>query len=375
MAQSDSTYQKKEVSKNDIQVIMGYYSQDGRHSAVTGGEGTEELSVKSGQVIYVRKTDRGNKWKYKTSVDQVTSASTDQINSIESSASLVDHRVEAQVGFSTNSSAKIPFTINIGSSIESDYWSRSISVGTFGDYKSKLNYTSQFSFFWDDLRWGWVKLGQWKGDRLIYPSELRYKKWFEVFHRNSFSFSNSVTWNASKRMKMGVSSDIVFQSGLLSTPFHRVFFNDGAERVENFPSTRLKIPIGFNLNYFVGNRIILKTFSRIYWDTFGVTSFTQKIELPIKMKYWIWVNPFVRYYVQQGADFFNPFGTHSIDQEFYTSDYDLSSLSSYNYGVYIKLKQRQLKSSIKQIQFRLENYRRSDQLRFWQTSVLIEFNF
>lgn len=354
---------------------MGYYSQEGRHSAVTGGEGTEELAVKSSQVIYVRKTDRGNKWKYKVSVDQVTSASTDQINTIESSASLVDHRVAAQLGFTTRDTAKIPISVSIGTSIESDYWSRNISIGTFGNYKSKLKYTSQFSFFWDDLRWGWVKLGQWKGDRLIYPSELRYKKWFDVYHRNSFSFSNSITWNGNKRMKLGLTSDLVLQNGLLSTPFHRVYFKNGDAEVENFPNVRFKAPIGFNINYFMTSRVVVKSYSRLYWDSFGLLSITQRLELPIKLKYWLWLNPFVRYYIQNGVSFFQPFQEHNLEQEFYTTDYDLSRFDSFNYGFYLKVKKRKVKSSFEKIELRLEKYHRSDRLQFWQTSLFIEFKF
>ena len=41
----DSLFEKKKLSKTSIEFAFSYYNQDGNNSAVTGGIGTEKLSV------------------------------------------------------------------------------------------------------------------------------------------------------------------------------------------------------------------------------------------------------------------------------------------------------------------------------------------
>ena len=47
----DTGYQKIKLKKHQIKAIFGFLGQDGDHSAVTGGEGTEELHVQSIRII------------------------------------------------------------------------------------------------------------------------------------------------------------------------------------------------------------------------------------------------------------------------------------------------------------------------------------
>ena len=42
---SDSAFKKKKLRKTDIEILYSHYLQDGNNSAVTGGRGTEKLSV------------------------------------------------------------------------------------------------------------------------------------------------------------------------------------------------------------------------------------------------------------------------------------------------------------------------------------------
>src|SRR5437868_3431544 len=41
----DSLYKQQRISRTDIEVLFGYYTQNGNHSAITGGTGTEKLHV------------------------------------------------------------------------------------------------------------------------------------------------------------------------------------------------------------------------------------------------------------------------------------------------------------------------------------------
>ena len=370
----DSGYIEKPIPKNQIKSILGYYSQDGNHSAVTGGEGTEELVVKSSRIIFIHKTDSNNRWIIKSGLDQITSASTDQINYIESSASYVDHRSQLNIGFDKVDSSRV-YGFNIGTSIESDYWSRVIGFKYQQKLKKDVKLKLSLSYYWDDLRWGWVNSGQWKGDRLIYPVELRGTKWFDKSHRNSFNFSSSFNWISSKRSRMGIKLDLVFQEGILSTPFHRIYFSDGSKGIEKFPSMRFKIPVGFSFNYMLTSHLIIKNYTRLYWDSFGLLSGTYKVQLPVKIKNWLWVKPFIRGYVQNGVDFFQPYSEHSISNDYFTSDYDLSRMSSLSYGIDLKFKKKVTWRNFKESELKVEKFTRSDGLSFWQFVFFTEFKF
>ena len=43
LSAQENTYQKKVLESTEVDILMSYYEQDGKHSSVTGGEGTEEL--------------------------------------------------------------------------------------------------------------------------------------------------------------------------------------------------------------------------------------------------------------------------------------------------------------------------------------------
>ena len=42
--QTDTSYKRRVLETSEIDVLFSYYDQDGQHAAVTGGEGTEELT-------------------------------------------------------------------------------------------------------------------------------------------------------------------------------------------------------------------------------------------------------------------------------------------------------------------------------------------
>ena len=126
-------------------------------------------------------------------------------------------------------------------------------------------------------------------------------------------------------------------NGLLSTPFHRVFFQGQQQaKVEQLPDTRTKIPVGVRFNYHATDWLIAKLYYRYYWDSWGMTAHTASVELPVKINRFLSVYPFYRYHTQSAADYFKPYKEHSLDQQFYTSDYDLSALQSHTYGAGIR---------------------------------------
>jgi hypothetical protein len=124
----------------------------------------------------------------------------------------------------------------------------------------------------------------------------------------------------------------VHQSGFLSLPFHRVYFNDGTVHQEKLPANRFKYPFAARLNYFAGDKFIIRTYYRFYKDDWGLQAHTASIETPYKITPFFSVIPFFRYYVQDGIDYFSPYREHKEGNEFFTSNYDLSTFNSYFAG-------------------------------------------
>jgi hypothetical protein len=193
-------------------------------------------------------------------------------------------------------------------------------------------------------------------------------------------------------MQFSLFFDILQQEGMLSTPYHRIYFadkpnyyigqaqyisvyetaqNNGvyhlADDIERLPSTRFKIPFGSRLNYYVNERLTLRTYYRYYWDDWGITSQTASIELPIKLTDKFTVSPTYRYYTQQSSKYFAPYETHLSTEKFYTSDYDLSKFNANQYGFglsYIDIfaNARIWEFGLKNVDFRFNHYERNDGL-------------
>ncbi|GJM34931.1 MAG: hypothetical protein DHS20C18_39320 [Saprospiraceae bacterium] len=336
--QVDSSFQKKELPKTDIELVFSYYNQDGDHSAVTGGIGTEQLSVYGPNVKLTHSFKGYQKLTLKGGSDFITSASTDNIDFVRSSASLHDARSYAHINYDRHAK-KTDLTIGIGTgfSLESDYLSFPVSLALAYQTPDKMrNFQLSFQAFFDDLRWGRLDVDYKRPALLVYPAELRFKEWADTYLRNSYTLQLGFTQVMNKRLIVGLFPEINYQKGLLSTPFHRVYFNDDAVQVENLPDDRLKIPIGLRLNYFLGGRTILKGTYGFYWDNFGIIGHAIELESAFKLSPILTLAPFVRFYRQSAADYFAPFKEHQPDAEYYTSDFDLSDFQSYKAGLYFR---------------------------------------
>ena len=194
-------------------------------------------------------------------------------------------------------------------------------------------------------------------------------------------------------MQFSLFLDILHQEGMLSTPYRRVYFADKAnyyvgqpsnipvyqttqnngvyqlaDDIERLPGTRFKIPVGARLNYYLNERLTLRTYNRYYWDDWGITSHTASIEIPIKLSDKFTVYPTYRYYTQQKSKYFAPYETHLSTEKFYTSDYDLSSFNANQYGfgmsyTDIFTNAKIWKFGLKNIDLRFNHYDRNDGLK------------
>jgi Protein of unknown function (DUF3570) len=123
---------------------------------------------------------------------------------------------------------------------------------------------------------------------------------------------------------------------LLCTPFHRVYFTDQSVRVENLPSERWKATIGLKLNSFVGGRTILKNSIDYYVDSFSLEGLGLENETAIKLTPQFVLAPSYRMYFQKRSKYFAPYKEHQASEEFYTSDYDLSTMTTQRGGLAIR---------------------------------------
>lgn len=330
IAQSTNTGQSLET---EIDFLFNYYEQDGDNAAVTGGRGTEKLDNIAPSIILNIPLDSTKTLVTNFGFDRYSSASTDRIDQNVSSASSSDTRFYLNASYAKeNPVKKEVFTYKGGVSTEYDYLSTSFG---FGWAKESWDGNREVSIS------GMVYLDKWT---LIYPEELRNgPELLDNDQRQSYNASVQIAQVISRRFQGLLSAEFVLQTGLLSTPFHRVYFNDGIDDlnmksrdIERLPDRRIKLPLGVRLNYFLGDKIILRGYYRYYSDDFDIRAHTFSLETPIKFATYFTVYPFIRYHEQSAAKYFAPFGQHSMEKEFYTSDYDLASVNTTSLGLGLK---------------------------------------
>lgn len=337
---ADTGYTRRQISTTDIEVLFSYYTQDGEHSAVTGGEGTEELQVYSPEVSIVHAFDSTHRLIADFGVDVISSASTDNIDFHVSSASSLDTRGHVALGYGhTLTGTGMEFGGKGSVSIESDYFSRGLSLwGSYSDSRRFIDASVGVEAYFDDLRWGRLNEKHLlKPIKLIYPEELRFQEWEDEYTRTSLNLAASLSAPINRRMVFGIFPGIAYQYGLLSTPFHRVYFSDQLPpRVENLPDDRLKVPIGMQLNTFLGKDWVLRSGYRFYWDDFGIIGNTLSAEGILKVSPFTSIGGYGRVYSQSESDYFAPKGEHASEEKYYTSDYDLSGFTSIEIGASLR---------------------------------------
>ena len=378
-----SAYQKKPLQLEEANLLFSYYQQDGNNSAVTGGVGSEKLSD-AATVIKVQLSKQGQKGREHTihfdlGIDYYTSASSDKIDpSTVSSASSSDTRIYPSVSWQMADEQK-GFSLGAGTSFSNEYDYTSFGLGVNGSWFSP-GHNRELGL---NLQ---AYIDQWQ---VIYPIELRRQ--YETENplglngsgRNSFSASLVYSQVVSRRLQIALLADGVYQQGLLSTPFNRVYFQgESKAKVEKLPSGRWKLPLGIRANYFFGDFLIARAYYRYYIDQWGIKAHTVSLELPVKLNSFFSVYPFYRYYTQTQADYFAPYGAHLPGDTFFTSDYDISGFDSHFYGAGVRygppngifgVKAMDASYGLKLIEFRYGHYQRSTNLNSDIFSIQLKF--
>jgi hypothetical protein len=360
----NKNYSAKRLRIDEIDLVSSYYTQNGDHSAVTGGLGTEQVTDFSNglnlNLVWYNQAMNKNTLSTGIGYDHHSSASS---------------KFVAQNGLGKPGGTRIYPSLDW--TVENAKTGGTIGVGAY--YSGEYNYKSKGL----DLHWSTktsdksgefgVKLqGYFDRVTLIYPSEFipppavsspgtiiittasgntevvsssgqvlsNSKSSIPGSPRTTLSASFSYSQQINSRLQIMFLGDVVKQSGYLGLPFHRVVFPeqkssglDTAERIEKLPSSRFKLPIGFRANYFLDDNIILRAYYRYYTDDWGIHSNTASLELAYKVNPFFSISPFYRYYDQTAAKYFAPYDEHSLSDQYYTSNYEYAKFQSGFYGV------------------------------------------
>lgn len=333
-AQSIADSDTIRVNKTEVEMVYSHYLQNGSNSAVTGGVGTERLTV-YGPAMSLKFSSLRNVVSLDIGADVISSASTDNIDFVVSSASVLDTRTYLNSSYSRNFQKKrLSLYGGLGFSAESDYLSLSANAGFTKKNKNQQRTASAtFQVFNDDLRWGRLNPDYYRPVGLIYPQELRYREWFDVYKRYTYNLKIGITQILNERNTAGIFANFSGQQGLLSTPFHRVYFTNDSLAVEKLPSGRLKGALAIRLNSFAGGRVVVKNAIHGYTDNLGIRAVAVENETAIKIRPSFTLLPNVRFYSQKGSQYFAPYKKHRSDEPYYSSDYDLSSFRTINAGI------------------------------------------
>lgn len=398
------TFKKRVLESTEVDFMLSYYNQDGVHSSVSGGIGSEKLTDIASNIVVAIPMNDDDILTIDAGISAYTSASSSNINPYDSKnptpwqsssgASEQDALVSLVANYSHSSDDR-NFIWNADVSFSNEYDYTSIGFGggiskLFNDKNSEVSVKVN------------AYLDQW---RPIYPGELRngnYPSYNPLFNpnfvawhstaRNSYSASISFSQVLTKKTQFSIFFDLVQQDGKLSTPYHRIYFADKpdyyvgnlsfvpnyenssnagvyrlADAIEKLPSSRFKLPIGLRWNYYINETFVVRTYYRYYTDNWDITAHTASIEVPIKLTDKFTVSPMYRYYTQTQSKYFAPFEKHLSTEEFYTSDYDLSSFDANQYGLGVSYtdiftSSKIWKFGLKNIDFRFNHYDRSDGL-------------
>ena len=360
-----SALQVEGAPRSDIEIdfLVNYYDQDGDHSAVTGGVGSEDLQV-IGPVFLV-KWQMNDKWSLSGALglDNITSASTDNIDAEVSSASRQDNRVFTQAQF-TREVGDQRFGFLVGLSKEYDYQSQSFGLSWSRDWNSKnTTLAASLRHYMDTVDLFDIE-GESQGEA----------------DRDTTDLSVSLSQLLGPRTVLSVELSHSVQEGFLSSPFQEVWLEDGAITAERLPDERERSAVGLRLNHAFTDRIVQRFYFRLYDDDFDVQAQSLELEthfrLPTRREMWIF--PILRFHSQDGSSYFGLPGTFAPTDTFFTADRDLSEFDSEKFGLGLEVSAFGTGpwfAGVRDLEIRLTRYERDDGLEAINTSFGFGWNF
>jgi len=461
-SQDGSEFKKRVLESTEVDFLLSYYNQDGFKSAVSGGIGSEKLTDLATNLVISMPLNDDSVITIDLGISAYSSASSSNINPFNATGASGggddddgdDDRKSQNVAAAT-APYGTPWQASSGaskndelSSVTVNYahssdtrnfiWNADVSFSNEYDYTS-IGFGGGIASLFNDKNTELslkanVYLDQW---RPIYPTELHeYSKYGAGFlnqgyfsgvsvldqsgqsntnyfpsafqaisdvNRNSYSASFGLSQVVSKKFQASVFFDVLKQQGLLSTPYHRIYFADKAnyyigqaeyipnyesennagvyklaDDIEKLPDSRFKLPIGARLNYYINERFVLRTYYRYYSDNWDIQSHTVNIELPFKVSDRFIIFPMYRFCTQTQSKYYAPYEKHLSTEQYYTSDPDLATFEANQFGFGVSYTDiftggKIWKFGLKNIDFRFNQYRRSDRLTANIASIGFKF--
>lgn len=373
VAGSETARTQRSPEPVKIDVLSGYYSQEGDHSAVTGGTGTEELKDFATEIRIYVPLKPGKSLQLDGHISYFTSASSDNIDpATVSSASSNDLRtaLDATVTRSVGREERKEVSYTLGFSHEMHFMSANTALKfahVFPDDRSRLS--AGLSYIFDV--WG-----QYYDLSKLYPSDYSGPDDLPTDKRHSLAFTLGYSRPLHARVLLAVEAGMIQQFGLLSTPFHRIIFADSDDvDLERLPGYRIRLPLSVRVNAWAADWLTTRFSYRYYLDNFGLQAHSVQLELPLRAGSMVTLSPVYRFHAQYGHRYFAPSGGHFTTETWYTSDYDQSDLFSHFAGAGLRWspyfpnrRKRPSRLAFHAIQARGGRYWRSDGFSSWLVS-------
>ena len=299
---AQSSYKKKVLETAEVDFLMSYYTQDGKHASVTGGIGNEKLTDMTPTIVVTIPLNVDDVLTVDAGISAYTSASSSNLDPFDASGASNgegsdddDRRVFASdakgspwVESSGASSKDVWTSINANYSHSSDdrnsIWTANVGFASEYDYSS-IGFGGGFTKLFNEKNTefgikGQVYIDSWNPR---YPTELDSyleagqnlnngffadidilnqsgdiidKDGVQVWSplnttllndksRNSYSVSFSFSQILSKNAQFSIFFDLVQQKGWLANPMQRVYFADrsnyyvgNASSIDNYTSPR-----------------------------------------------------------------------------------------------------------------------------------------
>jgi len=379
-AKDTTAYHPRKLTFDEVNLVSSYYVQNGDHSAIRGGIGSEHVTDLANGVelkfIGWDAKDRKNTLTAGMGIDHHTAASQAWISKTGASRRTDGLRLYPTLDWSRENEIK-GSTIGAGIyySNEFNYHSLGLNVNTSKKTKNNGEFSLKLSAYLDRVT-------------MILPSEFEPAGAYtigrngELRHpdygsngRQTYTASFSFSQVIDTRLQASLLLDVVEQQGYLGLPFHRVYFTSGADSIEKLPSNRFKLPVGLRINYFLRDNIILRGYYRYYTDSWGIGSHTASLETTVKLTPFFSVTPFYRYYTQTAAKYFAPYGSHLLTDTYYTSNYALAAFNSSYFGAGVRLAPPKgiFDSHLKMLEIRYGHYTQNTDLVSDVISLNLQF--
>jgi hypothetical protein len=319
----------------DVDILLSYYDQDGDHSPVTGGIGSEALQVVSPVVVIGWRMNE--KWTLSADIgiDQMSSASIGAIQMELSSASIPSGDQRTFGNFrAARKLGRQTLGLTVGAAKEYDY--RSVSYGldwamTFNRENTAVS--AAVRRYDDAIDLIGIDGYGYQGEGLPVTTGSGDRTTTDLF----FSISQTLGRKTAASIELLLSR----QEGYLATPFHEVILapesagSEGRRIAERLPDSRDRQAISLRLSHSFTDRLVQRVGYRLYDDDWGITAHTVDLETHFRLSAarQMWVYPIVRFHTQSAADWFGLPATFAGSEAYLSSDWDLAETSTDKFGL------------------------------------------